>query len=883
MEIISEKVSKTYMDAKESHSEPLNKGFLQKLPKDIIKNILYFFNIVVIDEDINRNIMIDLINEHVNQDDLYLLSECYTGNDIQKDEIIRIQDEITKKPVLHISMGRNSNIKKNIIGKCNKENIFNGHLCGNFSEYGGYNCLEIPEGFNAYYTSPAFKELQIYRMMHGISLMDYFNDEGIIFMSDLIGTLGYSKGEKVGITKENDDYFSGISGLKYLNNERELYDFYTKYNFNYTHAYKTKSSSRLFDIMNYHNIEKLIFKDDNSPFYFSKQLNGIPELNIKSYLDKSIYDFFKTFRDDIPDHIDKLNVNALWLCVATGFHLTSNKNFYKLRRNSKYEYDYFIFRLIEEYLVTLGFDGIYQSSGVFHSEYDFFSPSIRKVLVPDYHNRFSWHQMGNLPKSLKRKPSIKPTKRNTCKSKEKGILDQCEIISGKACELHLDELYDKLNEIVLPNNGHHIGETLAEHGLWTAKALENWFQFRNHPIVGEIWPELEDVCQLAGFIHDIGKVSVGSAPEHPTAGYDFLKEVDSSVESIAANFIGLYTDCTINKHTILIFKIVVYFHHWFGELLLGNLFILPDSIGNPGAKYPKNYNWEFYHYQEFNIETNNLNNMYAIINIITPLAKYFVFLSNILDKIKEIDPDSLFLTDSELTKQLLHILMAVSNADVYGTFPLDEHPINNTPLMRSKSAGGGLNITGKEPSSLSNYFEFNRPFFKYFNLERGLNEIGMVINAFDLIVDINNFVEAWTNFKGFVENLETERVKVVEPERIEEKKPIVEEPPVEDASNQLYNFFKKMFGGARPRKLKEFDTTKLPKIYKKISYDSLESFTNDFINLLKHGILPANPQPFNEEAFLALRHKLAMEYMTFKEFKEIYNQHNTRLRRTRTM
>ena len=321
------------------------------------------------------------------------------------------------------------------------------------------------------------------------------------------------------------------------------------------------------------------------------------------------------------------------------------------------------------------------------------------------------------------------------------------------CQQNLKALTDQMRLYVTLPNQHHKSETVADHAIWVARTIHKWFQYEKHPWTEHIWQEFQNITLLSAFLHDIGKVgdldfhslqTMGLKPDHPFKGYEYilsklLFKVLRKDQQVSHHNLLDYLGCTFNKVDVTVLALVIALHHYFGQLLM-----TIDKIPLSKLHSTHNVNLPFSlnkdHYQIPPKLHSNLIRTLDKVNF-----KQAMFLHQVLQHLKEVDHDDVFIGSKANLVQLIHILFTVSAADTYGAFPVDlpKRQEDDSKILEPEFL--------YEPTS--NYqvsVVIDRPFYKYLYHTIGLQQKYIFLLFISKVVNLPLFLSAWNNFNRFI-------------------------------------------------------------------------------------------------------------------------------------
>lgn len=380
---------------------------------------------------------------------------------------------------------------------------------------------------------------------------------------------------------------------------------------------------------------------------------------------------------------------------------------------------------------------------------------------------------------------------------------QSSSVCFSTCQDKMDKLVQEMGLYANPDNVHHRGARVSDHSVWVTRAMHRWLGYRDHPWTYDINNGLRNLALIASFLHDVGKIGDadtvglrlnGVKPEHPVRGYEYLlsqstfKKADGTHSQLLSD---VTNGCLLTDSSVATVATVAALHHHLGELLMSRNTYLISTVGNaPGWKPPST----LVRTQTKYIEHSLLYSGTLLSRLLDTIRefKYIVFYLDFLLHYSGAGGDTSNKTDRD---QVLRILLAVSAADVYGAYPVEDSTDLDTIYEAGISSLLDPQIlrykTESHPMS-AGYSELFRPYYRYLYYTQGLKERANLLAYVDTVVDVDLFTEGWTSFRKLLDHID---------------------------------------GKGR-----------LPSVFRTLDVSSTESFIRDLFRLLKSGEASGGPQ-----------------------------------------
>jgi len=347
----------------------------------------------------------------------------------------------------------------------------------------------------------------------------------------------------------------------------------------------------------------------------------------------------------------------------------------------------------------------------------------------------------------------------------------------KECQMSLDALAAEMRLYPNANNIHHVGQTVADHSIWVARAMHQWLGYVDHPWTFDIDPALRNIALVSAFLHDIGKIGDrdlrslpedGVKPDHPYRGFSYLmKWIDFRLQGaspIDTNHGATYSihpmdildRCQIGSpFYIAIVATAVAMHHHLGDLLMTIDYLLPRHLHT--HEQPTilphisrmTIDRYFYHpgYSAETLVARVLNTMIEF--------KYILYYFDFLNHYKTAGGN---LSNGEEVEQALLITLAVSAADVYGSYSVskdtEERSIYDAGTSQILDPQILNNITKEHRH---NFPEMYRGYYRFLYYTIGLKERANIVTFASTVSDTDSFLSAWEHIRGLLDHLKDDK------------------------------------------------------------------------------------------------------------------------------
>lgn len=382
---------------------------------------------------------------------------------------------------------------------------------------GPFVCQIIPKGYELFYSSAKFKELQIDRILNGETPEQFPSNRHFFLSNFKVSTTSYSQ------TIQNlKTYYHHILDIA----EKP----YMKQNFNVTHVYKTTKNTTLIDLLYPDNLKYLMFVDTTSPFHIDNNDKDIHKI------DDLLYRFANEYKDAFEEYQQKYGIINPYggfglLLVATNYHM------YELGKNRPQRYsdiliDYEFSEIFRKYLYRKApsINGWYNDPyGIFHEEFMFFKP--QGILVNVFEHKLGWYnqwiELDPVPFKKKTqemlaglteyyesreailKKLIKTIKTETSQERESNIQDYIDDSDTPIPREEAAAIYDSNQRITLANAQEELetlrtemtGNTIHQLTVYIkkiSKVRSFWIPLQKHHNRSKGWCRM-DSCNTMGF------------------------------------------------------------------------------------------------------------------------------------------------------------------------------------------------------------------------------------------------------------------------------------------------------------------------------------------------------------------------------------------------